>query len=81
MDADENEIKYESTDSGRKYTLPVWSVRGHPRTFPDGRVTYVHPYSKGKDRKNPNALVSKEYKFVEDEIDSDTEASEAKSGL
>lgn len=74
VDADGNEIKYESTGSGRKYTLPVWGVRGHPRTLADGRVTYVRPYPKGKDRKNPNALESKEYKFVEEKIDSDTEA-------
>lgn len=57
----------------RKYTLPVWGVRGHPRTLPDGRITYVRPYPKGKNRKNPNALVSKEYKFVEEKIDSDAE--------
>ena len=81
IDTDGNEIKYESTGSGRKYSLPVWSVRGHPRTLPDGRVTYVRPYPKGKDRKNPNALISKEYKFVEDKIDSDTEMKENKSGL
>lgn len=74
VDADGNEIKYESIGSGRKYTLPVWGVRGHPRTLTDGRVTYVRPYPKGKDRKNPNALASKEYKFVEEKIDSDTEA-------
>lgn len=73
VDADGKEIKYESTGSGRTYTLPVWNVRGHPRTLPDGRVTYVRPYPKGKDRKNPNALVSKEYRFVDEKIDSDTE--------
>lgn len=73
IDEEGNEIKYESTGSGRKYTLPVWGVRGHPRTLPDGRITYVRPYPKGKDRKNPNALASKEYKFVEEKIDSDTE--------
>ena len=73
VDADGNEIKYELTGSGRMYTLPIWNVRGHPRTLPDGRVTYVRPYSKGKDRKNPDALIGKEYKFVEDKIDLDTE--------
>ena len=69
IDADGNEIKYESPGSGRKYKLPVWGVRGHPRTLSNGRVTYVRPYPKGKDRKNPEALVSKEYNFVEDKID------------
>lgn len=81
VDADGNEIKYGSTDSGRKYTLPVWGVRGHPRKLPDGRITFVRPYPKGKDRKNPNALVNKEYKFVEDKIDLDTEVSEEGNGL
>ena len=81
VDTDGNEIKYESTGSGRKYSLPAWGVRGHPRTLPDGRVTYVRPYPKGKDRKNPEALISKEYKFVEDKINLDTETTESKSGL
>lgn len=74
IDADGNEIKYESPGSGRKYKLPVWGVRGHPRTLSNGRVTYVRPYPKGKDRKNPEALVSKEYNFVEDKIDLDSES-------
>lgn len=81
IDAVGNEIKYESTGSGRKYTLPVWGVRGHPRTLPNGRITFVRPYPKGKDRKNPEALISKEYKFVEDKIDSDTKSSEVENGL
>ncbi|MBE7065313.1 MAG: hypothetical protein E7384_05835 [Ruminococcaceae bacterium] len=81
IDADGNEVKYESTGSGRKYTLPVWGVRGHPRTLPNGRITFVRPYPKGKNRKNPDALISKEYKFVEDKIDLDTETTESKSGL
>lgn len=81
IDADENKVKYESTGSGRKYTLPVWGVRGHPRTLPNGRITFVRPYPKGKNRKNPDALISKEYKFVEDKIDLDTETTESKSGL
>lgn len=73
VDADGNEIKYESTGSGRQYSIPVWGVRGHPRTLPDGRVTYVRPYRKGKDRKNPDALSSKEYQFVDEKLDSDVE--------
>lgn len=81
IDADGNEIKYESTGTGRKYTLPVWGVRGHPRTLPNGKITFVRPYPKGKDRKNPDALMSKEYKFVEDKIDSDTKSSEVENGL
>lgn len=81
IDADGNEIKYKSTGSGRRYTLPAWGVRGHPRTLPNGRITFVRPYPKGKDRKNPYALISKEYKFVKDKIDLDTEIKENKSGL
>lgn len=81
IDADGNKVKYESTGSGRKYTLPVWGVRGHPRTLPNGRITFVRLYPKGKNRKNPDALISKEYKFVEDKIDLDTETTESKSGL
>lgn len=79
IDADGYEIKYESTESGRKYTLPAWGVRGHQRTLPNGRITFVRPYPKGKDRKNPNALISKEYKFVDDKIDSDTKPSESEN--
>ena len=73
VDADGNGIKYESTGSGRQYSIPAWGVRGHPRTLPNGRVTYVRPYRKGKDRKNPDALVSKEYQFVDKQLDPDIE--------
>ena len=73
VNEDGNEIKYSVTNSGRQYTVPVWGVRGHPRTLKDGRVTYVRPYPKGKERNNPEALVEKGYKFVEEKIDSDTE--------
>ena len=48
-------------------------VRGHPRTLKDGRVTFVRPYPKGKERNNPEFLEKKGYKFVEGKIDSDTE--------
>ena len=73
VDTDGNEIKYAATGSGRHFTLPSWGVRGHNRTLPDGRVIPVRPYRKGKDRKNPDALVSKEYQFVEEKIDKDVE--------
>ena len=68
-----NEIKYSATNSGRQYSVPVWGVRGHPRRLKDGRVTYVRPYPKGKDRNNPEALSEKGYKFVEGKIETDTE--------
>ncbi len=68
-----NEIKYSATNSGRQYSVPVWGVRGHPRRLKDGRVTYVRPYPKGKDRNNPEALSKKGYKSVEGKIEEDTE--------
>lgn len=73
VDADGNEIKYAATGSGRQFRLPSWGVRGHNRTLPDGRVIPIHPYRKGKDRKNPNALVKKKYKFIDEKIIQDTE--------
>ena len=71
VDADGNEIKYGAAGSGRQFRLPSWGVRGHSRTLPDGRVIQVRPYRKGKDRKNPEALINKEYQFLEEKIDSD----------
>ena len=73
VDVDGNEIKYSAMDSGRQFTIPSWGVRGHSRTLPDGRVIAVRPYRKGKDRNNPEALVNKEYQFVEEKIDADCE--------
>ena len=67
------EIKYSATNSGRQYTVPVWGVRGHPRRLKDGRVTYVRPYPKGKERSNPAVLSEKGYKFVDNKIESDIE--------
>ena len=69
-----NIIKYGVADSGRKYNLPAWSVRGHYRTLPDGREIYIHPYLKDKERKNQDALVKKEYQFDDEKIDSDVDA-------
>lgn len=73
IDADGNEIKYATTDSGRHCTCPAWGVRGHDRTLSDGRVVPVRPHRKGKDRNNPEALIKKEYRFVEEKIDADIE--------
>ncbi|MBQ6040057.1 MAG: hypothetical protein IJL32_04690 [Oscillospiraceae bacterium] len=72
VDENGNIIKYGKTDSGREYKMPVWGVRGHPRTLPDGRVIQVKPYPKGKERNNPEYYNSKEYQFVEDKIDDDS---------
>lgn len=73
VDEKGNEIKYSVAHSGRQYTVPVWGVRGHPRRLKDGRVTYVRPYPKGKERNNPEALANKKYKFVKEKIESDIE--------
>lgn len=73
VDADGNEIKYGAAGSGRQFSLLSWGVRGHSRTLPDGRVIQVRPYRKGKDRKNPDALVNKEYQFLEEKIERDIE--------
>ena len=67
------EIKYNVTNSGRQYTVPVWGVRGHPRRLKNGRVIYVRPYPKGKERNNPVVLAEKGYKFVDSKIESDIE--------
>lgn len=50
----------------KEYKLPSWGVRGHKRVLQDGREIQVRPYRKGKERKNPSALVKKEYKFEEE---------------
>lgn len=73
IDEDGNRIKYNSTESNRHFNMPVWSVRGHERTLPDGRVIFVRPYKKGEQRKNPEAIVKKEYRFVDEKIDTDME--------
>lgn len=73
VDADGNEIKYGAAGSGRQFRLPSWGVRGHSRTLPDGRVIQVRSYRKGKGRKNPEALVNKEYQFLEEKIERDIE--------
>lgn len=67
------EIKYNVAHSGRQYSVPVWGVRGHPRRLKNGRVTYVRPYPKGKERNNPTILAKKRYEFVDNKIESDIE--------
>ncbi|MBR5247107.1 MAG: hypothetical protein IKV25_07050 [Clostridia bacterium] len=74
---DENRcaIKHNCKKTGRHYTISSWNVRGHYRTLQDGREIYVRPYSKGTERKNENALVKKEYRFVDEKINSDANES------
>ncbi|WP_412096821.1 hypothetical protein [Beduini sp.] len=71
IDEDGNIIKYDTTGSNRQYTAAVWGVCGHYRTLPSGRVTYVSPHHKGKDRDKLDTYDEKEYQFVDEKIDSD----------
>lgn len=71
IDEEGNEIKYVSTGMGRQYNMPAWRVRGHYRTLPDGRKIYISPHVKGKERDNVDFVVEKEYRFVDDKIESD----------
>mgnify|MGYP000860833360 CR=1 FL=1 len=71
IDGDGNAIKYDASGSGCRYSVPAWGVRGHDRTLPDGRVIYVHPYFKGKERSNQDVFVKKGYRFADKKIDSD----------
>lgn len=73
VDEDGNRIKYDESTSKRHFHMPAWTVRGHERTLPDGRVIPVRSYKKGEQRNNPDALVKKEYRFVDEKIDSDIE--------
>ena len=66
VDENGNRIKYSSSDSNRHYNMPAWTVRGHDRTLPDGRVIPVRSYKKGEQRNNPEALVKKEFKNFPD---------------
>lgn len=61
IDEDANIIKSENAGTKRKYQCPSWGVRGHSRTLKDGRITHVKPHKRGKERKNPESLVKKEY--------------------
>ena len=72
-DENGNPIEYEARNSGRVYKKPAWNVRGHMRTLKDGREIPVRPYSKGKERKNPNAINPKLYVFGDQKIVDDSE--------
>ena len=47
-----------------KYTCAAWGVRGHLRHYKSGKVGYVRPYVKGKDRDKTDSYVGKEYKVI-----------------
>lgn len=73
IDEDGNIIKYDSIDSERQYSAAAWGVRGHYRTLQNGRVTYVSPHRKGKERNKLDTYDEKEYRFIDEKIDSDIE--------
>lgn len=73
VDEEGNIIEYGPAFSGRKYKCPAWGVQGHYRHYKSGKVIYIAPYIKGKYRNDPNAHIEKEYRFVEEKIEADTE--------
>lgn len=49
-----------------EFSCPSWGVRGHYRHLKNGKVVFVRPFIKGKERKNPdkyNNYRGKEYKI------------------
>lgn len=59
----DNDFKLSKGDIKHIIKCPAWGVRGHPRHLKSGRVIYIKPYKKGKQRNDPNVYVGKEYKF------------------
>lgn len=50
----------------KKITCPCWGVRGHYRHYKSGKVVFIKPYQKGKNRSNYSP---KEYVVFRKEID------------
>lgn len=71
VDKDGRFIEYGSVDSGRKYHVLAWGVRGHERILSNGRVIHVRPYRKGKERNKPEAYKEKQYIFENEKLDKD----------
>ena len=51
----------------REIRCLCWGVRGHERHYKNGRVVFIKPYRKGKERDNPDAYVAKTYRKEGDE--------------
>ena len=45
----------------RHMSCPCWGVLGHWRTYKSGKVVWINPYRKGKERNNPSAYTPKNY--------------------
>ena len=50
--------------SGNTIQCPAWGVSGHYRHLRDGRVIWIKPYVKGKERNNPAAYSKKTYQIL-----------------
>ena len=49
----------------REMSCPCWGVIGHWRNYKSGKRVWIAPYRKGKERYDPAAYSSKEYKMEE----------------
>ena len=49
----------------REMSCPCWGVIGHWRNYKSGKRVWISPYRKGKQRHDPAAYSSKEYKMEE----------------
>lgn len=54
----------EEETSGNTIKCPAWGVSGHYRHLKDGRVIWIKPYVKGKERNNPAAYSKKTYQIL-----------------
>ena len=57
----DEDFKLTKSDVKHIIKCPCWGVRGHPRHLKSGKVVYVKPYKKGKDRNNLNSYIGKTY--------------------
>lgn len=63
-DEKEDEVK----KAGNEIKCTAWGVSGHYRHLKDGRVIWIKPYIKGKDRDKPEAYNAKTYKFAKEHL-------------
>lgn len=49
--------------NGERFSCPAWGVRGHYRHLKNGKVIFVRPFVKGKERANAGAYKEKEYRI------------------
>lgn len=56
----------QSSDDTHAIRCPYWTVRGHYRTYKSGKKIWIEPYAKGKERGNPDYIVTKTYKIKQE---------------